>query len=90
MNGQLQECVRGAIVTGICAGRTNREIADFNNISVNTVQSFSREYHNFIEEGGQDEDIDINGSSTGTVVMPTAWRSWRRCRRPSTTTRGGP
>jgi hypothetical protein len=51
--------VRGAIVTGIRAGRTNREIADFNNISVNTVKSFSREYHRFIEEGGQDEDFDL-------------------------------
>ncbi len=59
MNGQLQECVRGAIVTRIRARRTNREIADFNNISVNTVKSFSREYHRFIEEGGQDEDFDI-------------------------------
>jgi hypothetical protein len=58
MNRQLQECVRGAIVTGISARRTNREIADFN-ISVNTVKSFSREYHRFIEEGGQDEDFDI-------------------------------
>jgi hypothetical protein len=59
MNGQLQECVRGAIVTGIRARRTNREIADFNNISVNIVKSFAREYHSFIEDGGQDEDFDI-------------------------------
>jgi NADH:ubiquinone oxidoreductase subunit E len=59
MNGQLQECVRGAIVTGIRARRTNREIADFNNLSVNTMNSFARKYHNFIEEGGQDEDFDI-------------------------------
>ncbi len=28
------------------------EIADFNNISVNTVKNFARENHNFIEEGG--------------------------------------
>jgi DNA-binding NarL/FixJ family response regulator len=49
--------VRGAIVTRIRAGRTNREIADFNNLSVNTVKSFAREYHNFIQEGGQDEDF---------------------------------
>ncbi len=36
----------------------NSEIVDFN-ISVNTVKSFAREYHSFIEEGGQDEDFDI-------------------------------
>jgi len=59
MNRLLPESVRGAIVTGICAGRTNKEMADFNNISVTTVKSFAREYHNFIEEGGQDEEIDI-------------------------------
>jgi hypothetical protein len=76
INGQLQKCVRGAIVTGICAGRTNREIADFNNLSVNTVKSsFAREYHNFIEEGGQDEEFTSKGSSIGAVVMATAWRS---------------
>ncbi len=38
MNGKLQEAQRGAIVTGIRAGRTNREIADFNKISYNTVK----------------------------------------------------
>ncbi len=59
MNGQLQECVRGVFVTGIRGGRTNREIADFNHLSVNTVKSFAREYHNFVDQGGQDEDFDI-------------------------------
>jgi hypothetical protein len=32
-----QEGQEGALVTGICAGRTNREMVDFNNISCNTV-----------------------------------------------------
>ncbi len=59
MNGKLQEAQRRAIVPGNRAGRTNREIADFNNISYNTVKNFSREYNNFIEEGGQDEDFYI-------------------------------
>jgi hypothetical protein len=59
MNGKLQEAQRGAIDTGIRALRTNREITDFNNISYNTVKNFSREYHSFIEEGGQDEDFDV-------------------------------
>ena len=59
MNGLLQESVRGAIVTGIRAGRTNKEIADFNNISVSTVKRLAKEYHKFIEQGGQDEEFDI-------------------------------
>ncbi len=47
--------MRGAIVTGIQARRMNREIADFDNITVNNVKTFAREYHNFIEEVRQDE-----------------------------------
>jgi hypothetical protein len=58
VNRQLQECVRGAIVTGIHAGRTNRDIANFN-ISANTMKNFAREYLNLIEQGGQDEEFDI-------------------------------
>jgi hypothetical protein len=37
----------GDLVTWICAGRTNRETVDFNNISCNTA----KEYFNFHEEG---------------------------------------
>ena len=59
MNGNLQEAQRGAIVTGLRAGRTNREISDFNNIPYNTVKGFAREYHCFLEEGGEDGDFDI-------------------------------
>jgi hypothetical protein len=47
----LQEGQKGAIVTGICARRTNREMVDFNNISCNTVKDFAMEYFNFHEEG---------------------------------------
>jgi hypothetical protein len=47
----LQEGHKGALFTGICAGRTNREMVDFNNISCNTVKDFAREYFNFHEEG---------------------------------------
>jgi hypothetical protein len=47
----LQEGQEGAFVTGICAGRTNREMVDFNNISCNTVKDFAIEYYNFHEEG---------------------------------------
>jgi transposase len=59
MNGQQQECARGAIVTGIRTRRTNREIINFNKMSVNTVKNFVREYQNFIEEGGEDHEFDI-------------------------------
>jgi hypothetical protein len=90
MNGQIQEYMRGVIVTGIRARRTNREIADFNNISVNTVKSFAREYHSFIEEGEQDEDFDIKRKQHRHRGDAQAWGSWRRCRRPSTKTRGNP
>jgi hypothetical protein len=47
----LQEGHKGALGTGICAGRTNREMVDFNNISCNTVKDFAMEIFNFHEEG---------------------------------------
>jgi hypothetical protein len=47
----LQEGQECPLRTGICAGRTNREMADFNNISCNTVKDFAMEYFNFHEEG---------------------------------------
>jgi hypothetical protein len=40
----LQEGHEGSLVTGICAGRTNREMVYFNNISCNTVKDFAIEY----------------------------------------------
>jgi hypothetical protein len=46
----LQEGHEGTLVPGICAGRTNREMVDFNNISCNTVKDFAMEYFNFHEE----------------------------------------
>jgi hypothetical protein len=47
----LQEGHEGDLVTGICAGRTNRETVDFNSISCNTAKDFAMEYFNFHEEG---------------------------------------
>jgi hypothetical protein len=47
----LQEGQEGHLVTGICAGRTNREMADFNNISCNTVKDFAMDYFNIHKEG---------------------------------------
>jgi hypothetical protein len=54
-----KEAQRGAIVCGLRAGRSNREIADFNNISINTVKHYAREYRTFIEEGGEEALWDI-------------------------------
>jgi hypothetical protein len=51
INRMLQEGHEGALVTGICAGRTNREMVYFTNISCNTVKDFAVEYFNFHEEG---------------------------------------
>ena len=56
---QLTGGAARAIVTSLRAGRTNREISDFNNIPYNTVKGFAREYHCFLEEGGDDGDFDI-------------------------------
>jgi hypothetical protein len=50
INRMLQEGHEGDLVTGICAGRTNRETVDFNNISCNTAK-VAMEYFNFHEEG---------------------------------------
>jgi hypothetical protein len=42
------------------AGRSNR---DFNNISIKTVKNYGREYHTFIEKGGEEAMWDIKKSS---------------------------
>jgi hypothetical protein len=39
----LQDGQEGALVTEICAGKINREMVDFNNISCNTVEDFEEE-----------------------------------------------
>jgi hypothetical protein len=36
------------------------------------------------------KSLTSKGSSIGSAVMPTAWRLWRRCRRPSMRTQAGP
>ena len=51
INRMLLEGHEGDLVTWICAGRTNRETVDFNNISCNTAKDFAMEYFNFHEEG---------------------------------------
>jgi hypothetical protein len=50
---------RGAIVSGIRAGRTNSQIAAFNSIPISTVKKISKLYHDFLASGEKDEDFDI-------------------------------
>ncbi len=59
MNGNAQEAQRGAIITGARAGRSGREIADFNMISYNTVKGVLKEYRDFLDGGGEDDHFDI-------------------------------
>jgi hypothetical protein len=47
INRMLQEGQEGALFTEIYAGRTNREMVDFNNISCYTLKDFAMEYFNF-------------------------------------------
>ena len=49
---------RGAIVSGIRAGRTNSQIAAFNSIPISTVKKISKLYHDFLASGEKDEDFD--------------------------------
>ena len=55
---------RGAIVSGIRAGRTNSQIAAFNSIPISTVKKISKLYHDFLASGEKDEDFDINAHRT--------------------------
>lgn len=59
MNGMVAVAQRGAIVSGIRAGRTNSQIAAFNSIPISTVKKISKLYHDFLASGEKDEDFDI-------------------------------
>ena len=59
MNGKVAVAQRGAIVSGIRAGRTNSEIAGFNSIPISTVKKISKLYNDFLASGGMEEDFDI-------------------------------
>jgi hypothetical protein len=69
INRMLQEGQEGALVTGICARRTNRKTVDFNNNPRNTVQDFAMEYFNFHEEGTLRKKALL--SCTAASAMPT-------------------
>jgi len=55
----MEEASRGAILTGLRAGKTNAEIAAFNSLSLQTVQFHARAYKKFLDEGGDDKDYSI-------------------------------
>ena len=59
MNGKVAVAQRGAIVSGIHAGRTNSEIAGFNSIPISTVKKISKLYNDFLASEGMEEDFDI-------------------------------
>ena len=59
MNGKVAVAQRGAIVSGIRAGRTNSEIAGFNSIPISTVMEDHQTVNDFVVSGGKDEDFDI-------------------------------
>jgi hypothetical protein len=88
MNGKLQEAQSGAIVTRIRTGRTNREIADFNNLSFNTVKKFIRSTTTLLKKGAKMKILISKEISTAVAVMLTAWTWWRECRSSSMRTPG--
>ncbi|QQP52246.1 Transposable element tcb2 transposase, partial [Caligus rogercresseyi] len=47
------------MVCGFRAGRTNIEIATFNNIPHGTVRNFRMTYNKFVEDGGKEEEFDV-------------------------------
>ena len=53
----------GVIVSGVCAGRSNKEISEFNNIPMSTVKKHKKEYMDFIDAGNSPEDYDITRKS---------------------------
>jgi hypothetical protein len=54
------------------------------------VKDFAREYHNFIVEGGQDEEFDIKRKLHKSRSDAHSIELMERCRRPSMTTWGSP
>ena len=47
------------MVCGFCAGKTNIEISNFNNIPHGTVRNFRMVWNKFLEDGGREEDYDV-------------------------------
>ena len=69
---------RGAIVSGIHAGRTNSQIAAFNSIPISTVKKVSKLYHDFLASGEKDEDFDTMLTGRRIGAGPICLTSGRR------------
>ena len=50
---------RGEIVSGVQAGRNNKEISEFNNIPMSMMKKHKKDYMDFIDAGNSPEDYDI-------------------------------
>ena len=50
---------RGEKVYGVHAGRSNKEISEFNNIPMSKGKKQKKDYTDFIDEGDSPEDYDI-------------------------------
>ena len=59
MSGFTQLINPGAIVSGVHAGKTNKEISDFNNIPMSVVKKHMKDYNDFINVGNSPEAYDI-------------------------------
>ena len=69
MNGKVAVAQRGAIVSGIRAGRTNSEIAGFNSIPISTVKKISKLYNDFLASvEGWRRTSTYRGRPTGAAV----------------------
>ena len=63
MTGVTHLINRRAIVSGVRAGRSNKEISEFNNIPMSTMKKHKKDYMNFIDTGNSYEDYDITRKS---------------------------
>ncbi len=54
-----QESTRAVIVSGLCAGRTVKEIMDFANIKKSTVYDVKKKYNEFIASSGSPDTFKI-------------------------------
>ena len=61
MTRKSQLARRGAVIVGVRAGRSDKEISEFNKILINTVRNIiRRHYEVFLGKGGNPDDYDIN------------------------------
>ncbi len=54
-----QQQIRGAVVTGLRAGRSVEEIANFNNVPYQTVYSIKGRFEEFVAEGNDPDDFPV-------------------------------